>query len=217
MREKRWCEQKGEKRWKEKRRWGGSWCCLVDYWSTAPPHLPLPHPLCNSFNSPLLSVIFNSPSHSPPPSLRSSLSHTARHKRQRGGSNGWINQRLISLFLPRHREIQRSSDREGSKKEVSIFCTKYIFLYIYLMHVHRCQIRWWLAVTDRCTKICVSTNAVKPENGTKVWFWCFGSVHVMCCNKSQQVSHRQLLRDITFGWTWEKNEHTQREISQNHP
>lgn len=60
----------------EKRRWGGSWWCLVFYWSNAPPHLPQPHPLCNSFNSPRLSVFFNSPSHSSPPSLHSSLPPT---------------------------------------------------------------------------------------------------------------------------------------------
>lgn len=44
-----------------------------------------------------------------------SVSHTARHKRQRGGSEGWI-KRLISLSPPMHREIERNCDREGSKR-----------------------------------------------------------------------------------------------------
>lgn len=44
-----------------------------------------------------------------------SVSHTACHKRQRGGSEGWI-KRLISLSPPMHREIERNCDREGSKR-----------------------------------------------------------------------------------------------------
>lgn len=88
IREKRWWEQRGEKRkrWNEKSRWAVNRCSLMYCPSIAPPHLPLPHPPCNSFSPPLLPVIFNSPSHLLPPSLHSSPSlihYTVKDK-------GWI-------------------------------------------------------------------------------------------------------------------------------
>lgn len=83
--ERRWWEQKKSN---EERRWGGSWWRLVFQWSDAPPHLPLPHPVCHSFNS---------PSHSPLPCAPLLNSHTARHKRQRGGNATPIKD--LPLFL----------------------------------------------------------------------------------------------------------------------
>lgn len=93
-------------------------------WSAAPPRLPLPHPLCGSFTSPRLSVIFNSPSHLLPLSLRSSPSpppHSSQLKKtKRAEARGESKSRLS------HGETERNSDGEQSERRFSFFlsCAK---------------------------------------------------------------------------------------------
>lgn len=53
-------------------------------WSAAPPRLPLPHPLCGSFTSPRLSVIF-----------KSRLSHGETER----NTDGEQSERRFSFFL----------------------------------------------------------------------------------------------------------------------
>ena len=91
---------------------------LVHHWSTAPPRLPLPHPLCDSFTSPRLSVIFNSPSHLLPLSLRSSPSppkSSQLKKTKRAEARGESKSHLS------HGEIERNSDGEQSERGFSFF------------------------------------------------------------------------------------------------